>query len=213
MPTVLGIAIVTFLAWRIFAPHAGIMQAFAAAVTVLVIACPCAMGLAVPTAVMVATGRGANYGILIKGGAALQQLEKIDTVVLDKTGTITAGRPQVTDVLLVEHEDEDATPEAVRGAEDHLIRIAAALEHASEHPLADAVVRFARERDLVLPQAQEFESQTGYGILGIVDGNVTLVGNSALMARYSISTDSLRAAAAVSRRKARHRSGLRSTEV
>ena len=135
VPTVLGIAIVTFGAWRIFAPHAGIMQAFAAAVTVLVIACPCAMGLAVPTAVMVATGRGANYGILIKGGEALQQLEKIDTVVLDKTGTITTGRPQVTDVLLAAHEDEDATPEAVRSAEDHLIRIAAGLEHASEHPL------------------------------------------------------------------------------
>ena len=194
VPTVLGIAIVTFVAWRIFAPHAGIMQAFAAAVTVLVIACPCAMGLAVPTAVMVATGRGANYGILIKGGEALQQLEKIDTVVLDKTGTITAGRPQVTDVLLATPAAEDATPEAVRGAEDHLIRIAAALEHASEHPLADAVVRFARERGLSVPQAQEFESQTGYGVLGIVEGDVTLVGNSALMARYSVSTDSLQAA-------------------
>ena len=194
VPTVLGIAIVTFVAWRIFAPHAGIMQAFAAAVTVLVIACPCAMGLAVPTAVMVATGRGANYGILIKGGEALQQLEKIDTVVLDKTGTITAGRPQVTDVLLATPAAEDATPEAVRGAEDHLICIAAALEHASEHPLADAVVRFARERGLSVPQAQEFESQTGYGVLGIVEGDVTLVGNSALMARYSVSTDSLQAA-------------------
>ena len=146
-PTVLGIAIVTFVAWRIFAPHAGVMQAFAAAVTVLVIACPCAMGLAVPTAVMVATGRGANYGILIKGGEALQQLEKIDTVVLDKTGTITAGRPQVTDVLLAAYEDKGATAEAVHGAEDHLIRIAAALERASEHPLADAVVRYrARAR-------------------------------------------------------------------
>ena len=195
VPTVLGIAIVTFVAWRTFAPHAGIMQAFAAAVTVLVIACPCAMGLAVPTAVMVATGRGANDGILIKGGEALQQLEKIDTVVLDKTGTITAGRPQVTDVLLVADEDEDATPESVRSAEDHLICIAAALEHASEHPLADAVVRYARDRGLSLPQAQEFESQTGFGVLGIVDGNVTLVGNSGLMARYSISTDSLQATA------------------
>jgi Cu+-exporting ATPase len=194
VPTVLGVAIVTFVVWRIFAPHAGIMQAFAAAVTVLVIACPCAMGLAVPTAVMVASGRGANYGILIKGGEALQQLEKIDTVVLDKTGTITAGRPQVTDVLLAAHE-EDETPEAVRGAEDHIIRMAAALEHASEHPLADAVVRYARERGLSVPQTQEFESQTGYGVLGIVQGNVTLVGNSALMARYSISTGSLQAAA------------------
>jgi Cu+-exporting ATPase len=195
VPTVLGVAIVTFVAWRTFAPHAGIMQAFAAAVTVLVIACPCAMGLAVPTAVMVATGRGANDGILIKGGEALQQLEKIDTVVLDKTGTITAGRPQVTDVLLAAHGGEDESPEAVRSAEDRLIRIAAALEHSSEHPLADAVVRLAQERGLNVPQAQEFESQTGYGVVGIVEGEMTLVGNSALMARYSISIESLQAAA------------------
>jgi Cu+-exporting ATPase len=107
VPAVLGIAVVTFCAWRFFAPHAGMMQAFAAAVTVLVIACPCAMGLAVPTAVMVATGRGGAFGILIKGGEALQRLEKIDTVVLDKTGTITEGRPQVTDVLLAAHETLD----------------------------------------------------------------------------------------------------------
>lgn len=105
VPTVLGIAIVTFFVWRQFAPNVGVMQAFAAAVTVLVIACPCAMGLAVPTAVMVATGRGATFGILIKGGEALQRLEKIDTIVLDKTGTITAGRPQVTDVLLAGSEE------------------------------------------------------------------------------------------------------------
>jgi P-type Cu+ transporter len=187
VPTVLGIAIVTFGAWRLFAPHAGNMQAFAAAVTVLVIACPCAMGLAVPTAVMVATGRGAAFGILIKGGEALQRLEKIDTVVLDKTGTITEGRPQVRDVLL-------AARNTIEG-EDRLLRIAAALEHASEHPLAEAVVRRAQERGLSLPQAQEFESQTGYGVLGIVEGDVTLIGNSALMARYSIATDSLEAAA------------------
>ncbi len=109
VPTVLSIAIVTFAAWRIFAPHAGVMQAFATAVTVLVIACPCAMGLAVPTAVMVATGRGATFGVLIKGGEALQRLEKIDTVVLDKTGTITVGRPQVTDILLAAFGDEGTT--------------------------------------------------------------------------------------------------------
>jgi Cu+-exporting ATPase len=194
VPTVLGIAVVTFGAWRVFAPHAGVMQAFAAAVTVLVIACPCAMGLAVPTAVMVATGRGASFGILIKGGEALQRLEKIDTVVLDKTGTITMGRPQVTDVLLASHGSEDTNP-GIRDVENYLLRIAAGLEHASEHPLAEAVVRLAQERDLDLPQAEEFESQTGYGVVGIVEGEVTLIGNPALMKRYSVATDSLHAAA------------------
>jgi P-type Cu+ transporter len=194
VPTVLGIAIVTFGAWRIFAPHAGMMQAFAAAVTVLVIACPCAMGLAVPTAVMVATGRGANFGILIKGGEALQRLEKIDTVVLDKTGTITVGRPQVTDVLLASHGGGDAKPNT-RDAESYLLRIAAGLEHASEHPLAEAVVRFAQERGLGMPQAEEFESQTGYGVVGIIEGEVILIGNPALMRRYGVATDSLYAAA------------------
>jgi Cu+-exporting ATPase len=194
VPAVLGIAVVTFGAWRIFAPHAGVMQAFAAAVTVLVIACPCAMGLAVPTAVMVATGRGAHYGILIKGGEALQRMEKIDTVVLDKTGTITAGRPQVTDVLLASHDGGSSTQQDARSAEDALIRTASALEYSSEHPLAEAVVRYARERDLAVPQAQGFESLTGYGVLGMVQGTVAMIGNSALMARYSIATDSLQAA-------------------
>jgi P-type Cu+ transporter len=195
VPTVLGIAIVTFAAWRIFAPNSGVMQAFAAAVTVLVIACPCAMGLAVPTAVMVATGRGATVGILIKGGEALQRLEKIDTVVLDKTGTITVGRPQITDVLLVSTESIEATPHAVRAAEDNLIRIAAALEHASEHPLAEAVVRYAQQRTLILPQANEFESLTGYGVTGIIEGELTLIGNAALMAKYSIAIAPLQTAA------------------
>jgi Cu+-exporting ATPase len=195
VPTVLGIAMVTFCAWRFFAPQAGIMQAFAAAVTVLVIACPCAMGLAVPTAVMVATGRGAAYGILIKGGEALQRLEKIDTVVLDKTGTITEGRPEVRAVVLAPHPGSDAMTQNTVDAEDRLLRIAAALEHASEHPLAQAVVRRAEERGLSLPLAQEFESLTGLGIVGIVEGDRTLIGNVALMESHGIATDSLESAA------------------
>jgi Cu+-exporting ATPase len=194
VPVVLGIAIVTFGAWRFFAPHAGVMQAFAAAVTVLVIACPCAMGLAVPTAVMVASGRGAAFGILIKGGEALQQMEKIDTVVLDKTGTITTGRPQVTEVLLA-RDNRDEPPQATRDAEDHLLRIAAALERASEHPLAEAVVRYADERGLNLPQAQEFESLTGRGVVGTVEAKATLVGNPALMESFGIAIDLLQTAA------------------
>jgi Cu+-exporting ATPase len=194
VPVVLGIAIVTFGAWRFFAPHAGVIQAFAAAVTVLVIACPCAMGLAVPTAVMVATGRGAAFGILIKRGEALQQMEKIDTVVLDKTGTITTGRPQVTEVLLA-LDNRGEPPQATRDAEDHLLRIAAALERASEHPLAEAVVRYAHERGLNLPQAQEFQSLTGRGVAGTVEAKTTFIGNPALMESYGIAMDILQEAA------------------
>jgi P-type Cu+ transporter len=187
VPTVLAIAVVTFGAWRVFAPHSGVMQAFAAAVTVLVIACPCAMGLAVPTAVMVATGRGAALGILIKGGEALQRLEKVDTVVLDKTGTITVGRPEVTDVLLAPPGQDEATLMNV-------IRVAAALERASEHPLADAVVRYARERSLSLPEANEFESLTGLGVVGIVEGRTALIGNISLMEKYEVDVRPLQSA-------------------
>jgi len=186
VPVVLAIAAITFAAWRIFAPGAGAMQASAAAVAVLVIACPCAMGLAVPTAVMVATGRGASYGILIKGGEALQRLEKIDTVVLDKTGTITVGRPRVTDVVAISRAGE-----TVAEAENRIVRVAGALERASEHPLAEAVVRYAQDRGLDLPHVQEFESLTGEGVVGLVEGEVVLIGNSALMGRYSIATKSM----------------------
>jgi len=182
VPSVLGIAIVTFLTWHFIAPGAGMMQACAAAVTVLVIACPCAMGLAVPTAVMVATGRGATFGLLVKGGEALQRLEKIDTVVLDKTGTITAGRPEVTDVLVAGDE-----------VEERLVRIAAALERSSEHPLGAAVVRYARQHNLVLQQPERFTSQTGFGISGVVEGGAALVGNASLMKQNGISVQPLEA--------------------
>jgi P-type Cu+ transporter len=195
VPTVLGIAIVTFAAWRVLAPHSGVMQAFVVAVTVLVIACPCAMGLAVPTAVMVATGRGANYGILIKGGEALQRLEKIDTVVLDKTGTITAGRPQVTDFLIRSNDSNVAISQNTNVAEDHVLRVTAALERASEHPLAEAVVQYAVERGLNLPQAHDFESFPGLGVAGVVDGEIILIGNSALLKKRGVTTEPLKATA------------------
>jgi P-type Cu+ transporter len=178
VPSVLALAIVTFGAWRLFAHSAGTMQAFAAAVTVLVIACPCAMGLAVPTAVMVATGRGAAFGLLIKEGEALQRLEKIDTVVLDKTGTITAGRPEVTEVLL--------NPSG-SFSQDRVLCVAAALERASEHPLGEAVVRHATQNGLTLQRPEEFESLTGQGVVGIVGGHAALIGNVKLMQAYSVS--------------------------
>jgi Cu+-exporting ATPase len=180
VPTVLVLAIITFAAWRLFAPDAGIMQAFAAAVTVLVIACPCAMGLAVPTAVMVATGRGAAFGLLIKGGEALERLERIDTVVLDKTGTITTGRPDVAEILTV-----------VGISENDLLRIAASLERASEHPLGEAVVRRARENRTALSQAESFESHPGHGITGIVEGRAVLIGNPALLRDRTVSVEML----------------------
>ena len=194
VPTLLGIATVTFFAWRTFAPHAGIMQAFAAAVTVLVIACPCAMGLAVPTAVMVATGRGAALGILIKGGEALQLLEKVDTIALDKTGTITLGSPRVTDVLAASRDSETLDQEGFID-EERLISLAASLERASEHPLAEAIVRYAQERQLKLAQPENFTSMAGLGVVGIVDGDATLIGNLALMEKYSIDTAVLEAPA------------------
>ncbi|WP_353069079.1 heavy metal translocating P-type ATPase [Tunturibacter empetritectus] len=186
VPTVLAIAIVTFAAWQLFAPHSGVMQAFAAAVTVLVIACPCAMGLAVPTAVMVATGRGANYGILIKGGEALQRLEKIDTIVLDKTGTVTAGRPEVTDFFLAASGNDVAGTQSGSTAEDHVLLATAALERASEHPLADAIVQYAAARGLNPPHAEEFESLPGLGVVGVVDRETVLIGNTALMEKYGV---------------------------
>jgi Cu+-exporting ATPase len=195
VPVVLGFAIVTFCAWRLFAPHAGVMQAFAAGVTVLVIACPCAMGLAVPTAVMVATGRGAAYGILIKGGEPLQRLEKIDTVVLDKTGTITEGRPAVTGLLLANRWSGHVKPEDLVDAENHLLRVAGSLERASEHPLAEAVVSYGHQRGLSFPQAEEFETFPGLGVVGRVEGQRAVIGNSALMRNYGIATDSLEEAA------------------
>ncbi|HEV2274620.1 MAG TPA: heavy metal translocating P-type ATPase [Acidobacteriaceae bacterium] len=190
VPTVLAIAIVTFFAWHFLAPAAGIMQAFAAAVTVLVIACPCAMGLAVPTAVMVATGRGATLGLLLKGGEALQRLERVDTVVLDKTGTITAGRPQVTAVLVAAQQELD-----VRAAEDRMLRLSAALERASEHALGEAVVQYAEERGLDIPQAETFQSRSGLGVVGTVNGNAMLIGNLSLMRSSGVPTQALEAAA------------------
>ncbi|HUA91900.1 MAG TPA: heavy metal translocating P-type ATPase [Terracidiphilus sp.] len=186
VPSVLACAVITFALWRILAPGAGAMQAFAAAVTVLVIACPCAMGLAVPTAVMVATGRGAAFGLLIKGGEALQRLETIDTVVLDKTGTITAGRPEVTEVLLAPSSNF---------SEHDLLRLAAALERASEHPLGEAIVRRANDQGLLSPKPQSFESRPGSGVTGNVEGHALIIGNSDLLRNSGIVVEPLSEAA------------------
>jgi Cu+-exporting ATPase len=186
VPVVLQIAIVTFVVWFVAAGQAPAVRAFAAAVAVLIIACPCAMGLAVPTAVMVATGRGAELGALIKGGEALQRAGDVTHVVLDKTGTVTEGRPAVTDVVV--------PPGSGRSAEE-LLRLVASLEASSEHPLADAIVRHAKDLGLALAPAESFQSATGRGATAVVGGTALAVGNEALLADYAVSVDPLRAEA------------------
>jgi Cu+-exporting ATPase len=169
VPTVIAIAIATFAAWFVSASAAPGVHAFAAAVAVLIIACPCAMGLAVPTAVMVATGKAAELGILIKGGEALERTGNVTTVVFDKTGTVTEGRPTVTDIVRVPNSQY---------TEEDLIALTAALETASEHPLATALVRFASDKAIRLPRAETFESVTGRGASGTVAGVHVMVGNT-----------------------------------
>src|SRR6185437_584553 len=149
-------------------------------------ACPCAMGLAVPTAVMVATGRGAEVGVLIKGGEALQRVGDVTTVVLDKTGTITEGAPAVTDIVVA--------PGSTR-TEDDLLALAASLESQSEHPLAEAIVRRATERTLARAAVESFESVTGRGATGVAGGVALAIGNSALMSDWSVDVSPLAARA------------------
>jgi len=181
VPTVIGLAIVTFIAWVLLAESAPVVRAFAASVAVLIIACPCAMGLAVPTAVMVATGRGAALGVLFKGGEALQRAAAITTVVLDKTGTLTEGRPRVVSVEPLDgHRAED------------VVRLAAAVEALSEHPLAEAVVQYAREVAVAVPSAGGFASSTGRGARGVADGRAVLVGSEAFLREEGVDTDGSR---------------------
>ena len=186
VPIVLSIAIATFVAWFVVADAAPAVRGFAAAVAVLIIACPCAMGLAVPTAVMVSTGRGAELGVLIKGGEALQRAGDITTVVLDKTGTVTEGRPTVTDLIVAP---------GASIAESELLRLVASLEASSEHPLADAIVRRAKDAEVTLAASEGFESVTGLGAVGVVDGVALAVGNESLMANHAIDVWPLRLAA------------------
>jgi Cu+-exporting ATPase len=175
VPTVISIAIGTFVVWYLASGDGGVVRAFAAAVAVLIIACPCAMGLAVPTAVMVATGRGAERGVLIKGGEALERAGAVDIVVLDKTGTVTEGRPAVTDIVSVNS-----------FTETEILQLAAAVERSSEHPLADAVVEAARMRKVELTEAEAFSSITGRGVQGTVGGRVVLAGTARLLTEKGV---------------------------
>ncbi|HUF36247.1 MAG TPA: heavy metal translocating P-type ATPase [Gemmatimonadales bacterium] len=172
VPVVISIAIAAFVVWFVVGPEPAYLHALVAAVTVLIIACPCAMGLAVPTAVMVSTGRGAEMGVLIKGGEALERSERLDTVVFDKTGTLTEGRPTVQSVV---------TAAGAAVDERQLLRLAAAVERRSEHVLGEAVVGEARARGVEVPDPAEFESLTGRGVRGLVDGVRVAAGNLALL--------------------------------
>ncbi len=178
VPAVLALAALTFFGWLLFGPEPKLTFALQTAIAVLIIACPCALGLATPTAIMVGTGKAAEYGVLIRGGEALEAARRIDTIVLDKTGTLTRGRPAVTRVV------------ATNGlAEPELLRLAAAAEVGSEHPLGEAIVTRARELGLALPPAEGFRAVAGKGIEARVEGHALALGNRALMAQLGVSLD------------------------
>ena len=176
VPAVVAVAVITFVAWFLVGPQPRLAHALVNAVAVLIIACPCALGLATPMAIMVGTGRGAQAGVLIKSAEALETLEKVDTLVVDKTGTLTEGKPQVTSV----------TP---RGAmlEDDLLRLTASLERASEHPLAGSILAAARDKGLTLLSVHEFRSHPGRGVSGVIDGRFVAAGNESLMKELAVS--------------------------
>ena len=185
VPAVIAVAIVTFTVWFVAGPAPAFTLALVSAIAVLIIACPCALGLATPLSIQVGTGKGARAGILIRSAEALETAHKLDTVVLDKTGTITAGRPALTDVKT-----------AGRWDDDELLALVAAAESDSEHPLGAAIVAGARERGVSIPAATAFESVTGQGVQATVAGHPVLVGSARLLAAAGISAGALQATAA-----------------
>ncbi|MGX1786605.1 heavy metal translocating P-type ATPase [Bosea sp. NPDC055332] len=180
VPLVIVIAIAAFAAWMAFGPEPRFAHGLVAAVAVLIIACPCALGLATPMSIMVGVGRGARLGVLIKNAEALERFEKVDTLVVDKTGTLTEGKPKLTALKPVDGFDED-----------ELLRLAASLERASEHPLAAAIVDEAKERGLTLAEALDFDSPVGKGVTGIVDGRRLVIGSHRIMAEAGVDLDAL----------------------
>lgn len=177
---VIGIAVLTFLGWGLFGPEPSWVYGLINAVAVLIIACPCALGLATPMSIMVATGRGASNGVLFRDAAAIENLRKIDTLIIDKTGTLTEGQPSFNKVV------------ATSGYEkNEVLRLAASLDQGSEHPLANAIVRAARERNLTLSKPTSFESGSGIGVNGEINGQKLALGNTALMKQLGISVNTL----------------------
>jgi P-type Cu+ transporter len=190
VPAVALVAAIAFVAWALWGPPPRLALALVNAVAVLIIACPCALGLATPMAIMVGTGRGATSGVLVKNAEALERLERVDTLVVDKTGTLTEGKPALTSIVSIDGSSEDA-----------VLRLAAALEQASEHPLAAAIVGASRARGLQIPAAVNFSSKSGKGIAGQVDGVRASLGNVAMMADEGVATETAGEAAESLRRQ------------
>jgi P-type Cu+ transporter len=184
VPAVIFVALIAFAAWALFGPEPRFAFGLVAAVTVLIIACPCALGLATPMSIMVGVGRGAKSGVLIKNAEALERMEKVDTLVVDKTGTLTEGHPKVVEIVPAE-----------RFEATEVLRLAASLERSSEHPLARAIVGVAEERNLPLAEIVAFDAPTGKGVLGTIDGRKVLVGSASFLAESKISTSKLQSAA------------------
>ena len=180
VPTVIGFAVAAFVVWSLIGPEPRMAYALIAAVSVLIIACPCALGLATPMSIMVATGKGATLGVLFKDAESIEVLRKVDTLVVDKTGTLTEGKPKLTDVVAVKPTDER-----------ELLLLAASLERNSEHPLAAAIVAGARERNIELLEPENFNSHTGRGVSGRVDGKQILLGNAKLLEAFEVDAASL----------------------
>jgi Cu+-exporting ATPase len=191
VPSVVAVSVTSFVVWSLFGPAPPLSHAIVNAIAVLIIACPCALGLATPMSIMVGTGRGASAGVLIKNAEALELMEKIDTLVVDKTGTITVGKPKLI-----------AVKPSAGFDEMEILRLAAALEKGSEHPLAAAVVKGAEERHLDLADANDFRSHTGKGVTGTIDGRQVALGNAALLADLGASSTALEAQAEEHRARA-----------
>jgi len=189
VPAVIAASLLAFAAWMLFGPEPRFTFGLVAAVAVLIIACPCALGLATPMSIMVGIGRGAHAGILIRDAQALERFESIDTVVIDKTGTLTEGKPKVVRIIAADGLAEDA-----------LLRLAASVEQASEHPLAQAILNAAKQRGLSLGEVRDFASPSGKGAAGTVDGKLVALGNAMLMGEKNIATQDFDKAAEAARR-------------
>jgi P-type Cu+ transporter len=179
VPAVVAAAVIAFVVWSLFGPEPRFTFALVAAVSVLIIACPCALGLATPMAIMVGVGRGASAGVLIKNAEALERMEKVDTLVVDKTGTLTEGKPAVTEIVTAGIEEAE------------LLRLSASVERASEHPLAAAIVAAAKVRDIALTDVTDFDSPTGKGALGTVDGRKILLGSAGFLREHGVDVGAL----------------------